>query len=507
MPIFGSSRRTGHSLGCLGKLPTYGDFVSVGAEGDEPQSFFNWLNDGLTQGAGAARGGSTTGFLRYAWRAGGAREVLVGVLWPSSDHAGRRFPFTIFTRVPTAVAARMGALLPVVADPVWTHAMGIYADMRRLSTIEEQQQLLLDAKAPTLGDGESAGSALRSRGFTALDDRHLAGSLGLQMYEVLRYASALAAENPLPDFAVRLRLLSAADVAVESACWLKILESRAGVAPPALSVFLHVDPMESFSSAFYFNRETAAADVGFLLAPSLEYPHADSLGFRDTPGDEEQARFRERFLRRSGDMAPVWTTLVDLGSMELAAGAGEAPTGGMAAITSEAAIPPAPPAARAQKKALDDEATMGVEVPPEPDPPPAAPAEAPGWEEEDTTSGENDDPAELLERFRGVLEMPLLPGEVVQARDLRGEGGGDGDAEVLVYEEEGRRRAVLLPAGPGKADYRAMAGNYRLGRALLDRLGRAHRRCEESCTGDLDGAALGRLRDILGAGGGKGPRA
>ena len=86
------------AAGAFGKLPAFGDFVRegdfAGAEG-----FFGWLEQGIA--AASARGNG--------WRDcfdGGAqkafvfplneRSLAVGVMAPSQDAVGRRFPFSVF---------------------------------------------------------------------------------------------------------------------------------------------------------------------------------------------------------------------------------------------------------------------------------------------------------------------------------------------------------------------------------------------------------------------------
>ncbi len=339
MPFF--QRKTAPpTAGCFGKLPTAGDYVSHGTDGREIESLMAWL-EGAASGL-RSRTVSETQVVRYLWPDEAGRGALVGALWPSRDKAGRRFPFTTFTRLPQEVLAAAGGLLPLIAEPLWRHLVDAGSRVRAAEPGPDQFAVLREPPPPEPATPAEAESLLRSGGVASLDDGYAAGRLALEAHAFLRYCAALRAEDPLPPFALRLRLSSASDLAAEAATWLRILEARLDRPCPPLTLFLRMDPMDGplgGAAAFLFARDMAGADLPFIFAPADRYPHADSVGFQESPADGEEAAFRTRFLERRAGMPAVWTTLIHLATDD---------GGGDEAYRGRTARDPAPAAAEAE---------------------------------------------------------------------------------------------------------------------------------------------------------------
>ncbi len=106
--------------GAFGKLPLAADFVAVNAGGPGVRGFTEWLQEGV--GLGHARLGSAwdTTFPRMpAWRflltPGAEGEGLAGVMVAGRDRSGRKFPFVLFTGVPSGGAPGAGSRLDGLA--------------------------------------------------------------------------------------------------------------------------------------------------------------------------------------------------------------------------------------------------------------------------------------------------------------------------------------------------------------------------------------------------------
>ena len=87
--------------GCYGKLPFHGDFIRHRAALPEVDALDEWIQSGILALRQAAGTGWEAAFdaappLRFLYAPKGAARVLGGVLAPSRDRAGRRFPFLVF---------------------------------------------------------------------------------------------------------------------------------------------------------------------------------------------------------------------------------------------------------------------------------------------------------------------------------------------------------------------------------------------------------------------------
>ena len=99
----------------FGKLPSALDFVRVNHDHPESVQLDRWLQAGLQRLA--ARGREwPSGFMQFVFVAAAARHALVGVVAPSRDRAGRRFPITVYGRVPMTALPEGTALLPLASQ-------------------------------------------------------------------------------------------------------------------------------------------------------------------------------------------------------------------------------------------------------------------------------------------------------------------------------------------------------------------------------------------------------
>lgn len=113
--------------GVFGKHPTRGDFLAAGNRGPEFTSFDAFLTHNIEwaeakagpQWVDAYNAGSVQAFV-YRPSSPSRAAALVGVMAPSFDRAGRRFPLTV--AVPLSAPQSLLAapeILPLVLEPIW----------------------------------------------------------------------------------------------------------------------------------------------------------------------------------------------------------------------------------------------------------------------------------------------------------------------------------------------------------------------------------------------------
>lgn len=124
-------------LGLFGKLPTANDFVRLEAAADPFGSFDTWLVESVEwahkRGADAWRQAFTEGSsYAFVYRGASPRRLsplLVGVLGPSADRAGRRFPLSVAAALPVGDASlARPELLPIVFEPLWQRSSDVVAE-------------------------------------------------------------------------------------------------------------------------------------------------------------------------------------------------------------------------------------------------------------------------------------------------------------------------------------------------------------------------------------------
>ena len=114
--VLGFGKKDPGGLGCYGKLPSQGDYISHQVDG-EARHLTEWLDNGYRlDGAKDELEGESTKFLL----APGGRRSLAGTIWPSADASGtRRFPFSMFTEVRARHVAPLGSRIPLALNPLW----------------------------------------------------------------------------------------------------------------------------------------------------------------------------------------------------------------------------------------------------------------------------------------------------------------------------------------------------------------------------------------------------
>ena len=313
MALFGSSRPTKTKLSCFGKLPSYGDFISLNSDGPGAQRLSRWLQEGVsTQRTGLP--GPRDQYHHFVWPVRGSRKTLIGVMWPSADAAGRRFPFAVFSELPTNLVDKLGCQRLIAAEPIWRKIHELFAHVQTLTNANEQYKHLQDAKLPPLNSPEQVMASHTERMATPVLQGTLRTALAVHTHELMQFADQVAQAPPDIEFAVRSKLHGQIDGDIEACSWLSILETRTGRREGASPLFVRVHPSASEQSLIEFRRDLVPTDLGFLLAPSAEQRVADHHGFRDVPANQQETRFRDAFVHYWGSRPESCAPLVELGS-------------------------------------------------------------------------------------------------------------------------------------------------------------------------------------------------
>lgn len=130
------------AVGVFGKLPAHGDFYRFNVADPVVQALIVWLQDAVgvlyPLNLKAPKG------LRFFYRTQQAAMALVGVMVPSVDKVGRKFPLCLYAHVPLAPLAKSFAGLPE-ACRAFTDAA-----LRLLEAADGADGPALSAKATTL---------------------------------------------------------------------------------------------------------------------------------------------------------------------------------------------------------------------------------------------------------------------------------------------------------------------------------------------------------------------
>ncbi len=129
------------SLGLFGKLPAANDFVRLFAEGEPFESLDRWMVT-CAEWAHERRGdawrrsfavGRSYAFVYQTPQREPCPSLLVGVLGPSADGAGRQFPLCVAAPYAAdAASLERPELLPIVFEALWQRASDTLAECRGL---------------------------------------------------------------------------------------------------------------------------------------------------------------------------------------------------------------------------------------------------------------------------------------------------------------------------------------------------------------------------------------
>jgi type VI secretion system ImpM family protein len=156
-------------FGCHGKLRLSREFITDASPAFSASGFERWLADGMAEAK--ARLGrryderlASFGRWRFVW-CGRRAAALAGIVAPSSDAAGRSYPFTVFAAAPASVPASGSPLHHVVIDGLHTKCADLAGAVPGLDSPASVRQMIRDASIVI--DGDAASASRRHESFLA----------------------------------------------------------------------------------------------------------------------------------------------------------------------------------------------------------------------------------------------------------------------------------------------------------------------------------------------------
>jgi len=153
---------SGSPVVVFGKTPRMGDFLRVGRRGPAGDALEQWVEQGLAH-AEAKRGrewpaiyaaGATYAFIFRPPRASNVRETLVGVMKPSVDSVGRRFPLVVYAQCLPRATAPWPHVLPMALGDFLDAAATLLFEADSVTGIADMQAALVRMQPPQVTAGD-----------------------------------------------------------------------------------------------------------------------------------------------------------------------------------------------------------------------------------------------------------------------------------------------------------------------------------------------------------------
>ncbi len=143
-------------IGAFGKVPQMGDFLRTGSR--LIPSFETWLEAGMAWGEKkhtaawptVYAAGPAHAFVFRPPAQAAEKEIVAGVLRPSRDSVGRKFPLVVFVRLPERPPATVPHLMPLVLQDFFTAASQASMDGDSTTSASEYQKRLSTMTPPAL---------------------------------------------------------------------------------------------------------------------------------------------------------------------------------------------------------------------------------------------------------------------------------------------------------------------------------------------------------------------
>ena len=148
----------------FGKQPRSGDFLRVGSGGPAGEALEQFVEQGLAHAEGK-RGsgwpaqytaGATYAFVFRPPRSTSVRDALVGVIKPSGDSVGRRFPLVVYAPTIPRSNAPWPHVLPIALGDFLDAAANLLIQADSMTGIGDMQAALRHVAYPNLSAGDQA---------------------------------------------------------------------------------------------------------------------------------------------------------------------------------------------------------------------------------------------------------------------------------------------------------------------------------------------------------------
>lgn len=237
----------------FGKIPSLGDFVRTPSPSDEMLAFEAWLTRAVEAGEarrGAAFRDGSSAAAPHAFLWSGAidkkhRGLLAGVIAPSHDSVGRRFPLVVCAPIPSAAFAGHPHAAPLVLREFFGRAADAAARAGRTRSPAELQSQVSSIAPPSLDKTPS--ELARYSAWTRAERVSAVwrSLFGIDEERAARYALSLIVEataayrgQDSPPTSLGVRVPLGHDVATIAAMWIDLVRHAAAWKTTVPSVFL-----------------------------------------------------------------------------------------------------------------------------------------------------------------------------------------------------------------------------------------------------------------------------
>jgi type VI secretion system ImpM family protein len=245
------------TIGTFGKLRGQGDFLQAGHAGPIVQELRQWVESGLGRAVGRSQfveafdDGVAFGFLFRSPKV--QSGALVGILAPSKDAVGRRFPLVAFAELDPEPLYSFPHLAPLVLGDFLERVRGIVVDavshgssatfLNQLGSLVAPQPA-----ADVLAEAQSytrwAQQATVEGAFAWVYERASSEELA-RVFGFVRSATSDSSGQAAPSTPVALRLPLGAAGAGGAALWLDLVRRIAEWSQMVPTCFWSVDPRHS----------------------------------------------------------------------------------------------------------------------------------------------------------------------------------------------------------------------------------------------------------------------
>ncbi len=229
-------------VAAFGKIPSASDFVRAQPATEEMSAFDAWVGRGIAQAERDAGGrwgsafdaGRPYGFVWSAAGTGKLRIVLAGVLAPSRDAVGRRYPLAICLPLPFAPVAAAPHVLPLVLADFFAHAKSAAKLAMQARSTSEFQAIVDATNAPSLDaiGAIAASYAQQMRGTAVggtLSRLFADGALGAEhAVHTVMEATAPYRGRDAPPLNLAVLAPTGAQPLAASAAWIDVVRAAAG---------------------------------------------------------------------------------------------------------------------------------------------------------------------------------------------------------------------------------------------------------------------------------------
>lgn len=265
----------------FGKIPALGDFVRTPEPSDEMIAFETWLTRameaGEARGAAFKDGFSNAGPHCFVWSGTidkKTRGLLAGVVSPSQDAVGRRYPVVVCAPLPTASLATHPHAAPLVLHDFFHHAAEAAARASRMRTVAEFCAQVLSIAPPSF-DSAAASLAKYSSWAKAQRASDVWSSLfGADPERAARFALYMLVEataayrgQDSPPLSLGVRVPLGSDPRTIAAMWIDLVRRAAGWKTTVPTVFY---PLRAASprALIQLGGEAPASVMSDLYAPT-----------------------------------------------------------------------------------------------------------------------------------------------------------------------------------------------------------------------------------------------